>query len=376
MRHLLVVLTSITATASSAAADGAPRLLDTIGVFETEVSAEVLPNAKPAWIPHYKFIVEFDGYGSEDVVLVQWKQGGAAIGKPVPCSSSIFVKDGQVNPQTAVVPANLAYFDCRHPKEAAITRSGAFSLVLVYKQTLANKQLPLGTLDLDVIELKQGSQNKQTSAWMASHDHRLKGATIEENVNSTGDVQITLRNAMLQHHDAARTANLGGPTHYTIRFWTKYKQGGPATMSMSCLLDGKKVTEARHAGGSNRSYWTFKAKERETGAWSQQVFQFYASRVYKQADEGSTVWMWSEHPGDYRCVATAGGEMVKEVFFTIGADGKIVESPCQAQVATLRHVHVIRAKDGNIANTPFDAKAARKGFFGHVAWSAGCPAGT
>jgi hypothetical protein len=375
MRQIILIVTSLLLTAGPASAEGAPRLLDTIGVYETEVSAEVVSNAKPAWAPAYKFVVEFDGYGAEDVVLVQWKQGGQAIGKPAPCSASAYVKDVQVNPQTAVFPANLALFDCKHPKELAISRAGAFSLELVYKQTLVDKKSSLGKLELNVIELKQGSQNKQTANWVASHDHRLAGATIEENVNPTREAQVTLQNAMLQHHEAERAADLGSPTHYTIRFWTKYKQGGPVTMNMSCMLDGKKVTEARQTGGSTRSYWTFKGKDRETGAWSQQEFQFYKSRVYKRMEEGPDVWLWSEHPGDYRCVATSGGETVKEVFFTIGADGKIVESACQAQVATLRHIHVIRAKDGKIANTPVDASAARKGFFGHVAWSAGCPAG-
>ena len=43
---LLVAATSLTITVGSAA--GEPVLLDTIGVYETEVAAEVQPNAKPA----------------------------------------------------------------------------------------------------------------------------------------------------------------------------------------------------------------------------------------------------------------------------------------------------------------------------------------
>ncbi len=308
-------------------------------------------------------------------MLVQWKQGGKPIGKPAPCSARAFAKDVQVNPQTPVLAANLALFDCKHPKDLAIASAGTFSLELVYKETLADKQSALGTLELIVIPLQQGSQNKQTRTWIASQDHRLALATIEEHVNDAHDAQVNLKRAMLQHHDANRAAKLGSPTHFTIRFWTKYKQGGPTTLTMSCLLDGKPVTDARHTKGANRSYWTFKGTERETGAWIQQEFQFYASRVYKQSDEGAGVWQWSEHPGDYRCVAAANGETVKEVFFTIGANGAIVDSACQAQLTTLRHVHVVRSKDGKISNTSVDAQAGRKGFFGRVSWGAGCPAG-
>jgi len=370
----LIALGSLVVTPGLAAADGGPLLLDTVGVAETEVGVDVQSNAKVAWVPTYRFVVQFDGYDQNDVVLVQWKQGGKAIGKPAPCAARAFVKETQVNPQTPMVPVNLALFDCKHPKEAAISRGGAFTLELVYKQTLADKKSPLGTLEATAIELKQGAQNKQISTWTVSHDHRLAGATIEENVNTGRETGRNLEAAMLQHHEAERAAKLGGPTHYTIRFWTKYKQGGPVTMNMSCLLDGKSVVEANQTHGETRGYWTFKGKDKDNVTWAQQEFQFYKSRIYKQADEPG-VWQWSEHPGEYRCVATAGGEIVKEVLFTIGADGKIVDSPCQAQIRTLRHVHLARTKDKAVSNTTVDAKAAKKGYFGRVTWGAGCPAG-
>ena len=265
----LVALGSLLATTGTAAAEGGPVLFDTVGVYETEVGADVLANQKPAWVPSYQFVVQFDGYDQNDVVLVQWKQGGKAIGKPAPCAATAFAKDAQVNPQTAVVPVNLMLFKCKHPKESAISQAGGFTLELVYKQTLADKQTKLGILEATAIELKQGSQNKQISTWMASHDHRLAGATIEELLNVSREAQDNLKRAMLQHHDASRVAKLGGPTHYTIRFWTKYKKGGPVTMNMSCLLDGKPVVEARQTGGETRSYWTFKGKDKEAGEWSQ-----------------------------------------------------------------------------------------------------------
>lgn len=376
IRIALGVLTTLGLTAGVATA-GTPRLIDTVGLYETELAVYMAPNAKPAWVPQYKFIVEFDGYAQEDVVLVQWKRGGKAIGKPHPCSATAAAKDAQVNPQQPVYPVNLALFDCRHPNDAAITKAGTFTLDLVYKQTLETTLTPLGTLEMKVIELKQGSQNKQTATWTVSHDHRLGMATIEESVNGARAVDLAFQQVVLQHNDASRKASLGSPTHYSIRFWTKFKQGGPNAIAMACLLDGKRVVEARHTGGETRSYWTFQGKDKESGEWSQQVFSFYKSRVYKQPGitEDPDVWVWSEHPGTYRCVATAGGETVSEVSFTIGTDGAIVDSACQAQVATLRHIHVVSAKPGAHTNTTLDAAASKKAYFGHVVWKKGCPQG-
>ena len=375
IQSVLGVITMLGLSASAAAAEGTPRLIDTVGAYETEVAAYIAPNAKPAWVPQYKLIVEFDGYAQEDVVLVQWKQGGTAIGKPFACGATAAAKDAQLNPTQPVYPVNMAYYDCRHPNDAAITKAGNFTLELVYKQTLANKQTPLGTLEMKVIELKQGSQNKQTPSWTVSHDHRVGLATIEEHVNRSREAAYDLQQIALLHNEAGRKAKLGGPPHYTIRFWTKFKQGGPNTLSMACLLDGKRVVEARHTGGETRSYWTFQGKEKESGKWEQQEFQFYKSRAYKEGDGASSpdVWIWGDHPGDYTCVATAGGETVAEVSFTVGADGAIVDTPCQAQVATVRHVHIAKMKAGKVTNTTLDTGASKKAFFGHVAWKKGCP---
>ncbi len=374
IRIALGVLTTLGLTAGMATA-GTPRLIDTVGLYETELAVYMAPNEKPAWVPQYKFIVEFDGFAQEDVVLVQWKQGGKAIGKPHPCSAIYAAKDAQVNPKEPVYPVNLAMFDCRHPDDAAIKKAGTFTLDLVYKQTLETTLTPLGTLEMKVIELKQGSQNKQTTTWTVSHDHRLGMATIEETVLNSSNPAMDFQQVVLQHHDAARKTSNGSPTYYSIKLWTKFKQGGPNTIAMACLLDGKRVVEAVHGGGLTRSYWTYKGKDKESGEWEQQVFNFYKSRVYKQAGipDDPNVWVWSEHPGAYRCVASAGGETVSEVSFTVGTDGAIVDSTCQAQVATLRHIHVASAKPGAHTNTTLDTAASKKAYFGHVTWKKSCP---
>ena len=69
----------------------------------------------------------------------------------------------------------------------------------------------------------------------------------------------------------------------------------------------------------------------------------------------------------------AGGEIVKEVYFTVGADGKIQPSKCDAAVRLLGHVHVARSKDLATADLPVDENDGRKAFFGWMSWPAGCP---
>ncbi len=49
--------------------------------------------------------------------------------------------------------------------------------------------------------------------------------------------------------------------------------------------------------------------------------------------------------------------------------------PCQAQVSTLRYVHVVRATDGIVGNVPYKQAAGKSDYLGHVKWKGGCPGG-
>ncbi len=375
----VVVTLGISALPSSAAAESAPRLIDTVGEVETELGITIDPASKPTWAPKQNFIVEFDGYSTEDVVLVQWKQGGKALGKPVACSADGFVKEVQSQPTKPMFPANMAHFMCQHPKEVGISKAGTFTFELTYKQTLADKKFPLGTLEMTVIEIKQGSGNKQFSTWVASQDHRMPVATIEEQIKGrSGREWEDLMPAMMQHHEVNRkNDNYGAPPIYVVKFWTKFKnEKQPPLIKLACMLDGKKVAEGTNGSARRYEYWTYTSKTTQDNVrWQQHRFALSNVYAYRDPNAPKDAWIWGEHPGDYRCVALAGGETVKEVFFTIAADGTIKNSECQAQVNTVRHVHLVRAKDTAAANMPVDAKAGKKGFFGRVAWAAGCPAG-
>lgn len=377
LKRLLLSIASSLAIAGSAYGDTTPRLIDTIGIFETEVGLDISSSGKPAWTPTYNFILEFDGYENDDVVLVQLKQGAKAIGKPAPCKARTFVKTIQARTEAPVLPVNLAYFDCDHPKEGAIAKAGTYSLELTYKQTLADKKHALGSLQFTVLEIKQGSQNKPFSTWTLSHDQRMPIATVEEHVNASvaRDPKDGLERAAFMHHEADRKAKQGGSTYYTFEFWTKAKDKPLNDVTMSCLLDGKKVAEPRYTGSDNLEHWTFTGKKgQEKTIWQRHQFQASQTYVWQEPDKAGKMFVFAANPGEYRCVATSGGEMVKELFFTIGKDGTFVDSPCQAQLNTLRHVHVVRTKDGAVATAKVDAKAGTRGFFGRVAWGAGCPA--
>lgn len=375
----VVVALGISALPVYAAAESVPRLIDTVGVVETELGITIDPASKPTWAPKQHFIVEFDGYATEDVVLVQWKQGGKAIGKPVACSADGFVQEVRSQPTKPVFPANLAHFMCQHPKETGIAKAGTFTFELTYKQTLADKKFPLGTLEMTVIEIKQGSQNKQFSTWVVSQDHRMPIATIEEQIKGrSGRAWEDLSPAMMQHHEVNRkNDNYGAPPVYVVKFWTKFKNlKKTPDIKLACMLDGKKVAEGTsgHVGGFD--YWSYTGKTGQDNVrWQQHTLTLKNLYAYRDPNSPKDSWVWAEHPGDYRCIALAAGETVKEVFFTIAADGTIKDTECQAQINTVRHVHLIRAKDTAVANMPFDAKVGKKGFFGRVTWAAGCPAG-
>lgn len=368
---LIFLVVAVVSPAVAEATGDPPRIIDTLGLYETNISAHIPSSSKPAWVPESRFVVGFSDYSPEDVVLVQWKAGAKAIGKPEACVASTFVKEASPGPGKPALPVGWAIFDCRHPAAAGISKAGKFSLELSYKQTLANTRHALGTLEFEVIQISQGALNKQVKTWIVSQDHRLAGATIEERVQSNSNPEYDLQRIALQHHDAARQHG-GDAPFYTIRFWTKYKQGGPTSLTMACLLDGKKVLDGQlDSGQKPYGYWTYRGKEKDNITWEQRSFQFSTSRAWTKAGENAPgLWMFDQHPGEYRCVATAGGEIVKEVWFKVDKDGAIAPGACQSNVTTPRHVHLLKSKDAAVSNVPVSTKG--RAYF-RSAWRKGCP---
>jgi hypothetical protein len=371
MSRLAVVLVPSMLLAS--AASGAPRIIDQIGAAETDVRVVAIPGNPVRWLPEARFHVEHPGWSQEDVVLVDWRDGKKSLGKPLPCAATHFLKAVQKDPTTPAVPANVGYFHCRFKDDAAITRAGAYQLGLTYRETLSGKTYDLGVLSFKAIEIAQGSQNKPTPTYADDRDHQLGLATIERYTGGYNDPGEIMQDALEKHHRVRDDQ----PNEIAIRFWTKHDARGPTQMTMSCLLGDRKVAEASNAGrGGSSGYWTHKGKERLNVRYQQHTFIFMKMISGKMKPGHEARFALGDNPGDYRCVAMAEGEIVKEVFFTVGPDGEIARTRCDDQAVLLDHVHIVRAVDKAIANLPYDEKAGKKtGYFGRVVWKDGCPSG-
>ena len=354
---------------TSPVAAGEPRLLDSIGIQESDARALAVNGNPNTWVPEVSFFLEFDGWSQEDVVLVEWREGKKVIGKPFVCATAHFMREVQDNPTTPIFAANLARFTCRFPDAAGISRPGIFELGLTYKQTLAGKTWDLGRLEMRVVEILVGSANKPVTSYADDRDHQLGLTTIEEYFGEHGEPEADLRVAAKIHHRL-----LAGGVAIAIRFWTKYDDTGPRTITMTCLQGDQKVGEGRNVlRGRKSGSTTFVGKDRQDVNYVQQGFALNGMRPGKNPGSGGAPFYLGDHPGDYRCVAMAGGEIVKEVFFSVGADGEIQRTACDDEARTLRQVHIVSAKEHAIANLPRDEKiAARGAFFGRVTWKAGC----
>jgi hypothetical protein len=355
MKDLLAAAILLAATPAVAA----PRIVDSIGARDSDVRVHTYPSNPIVWVPEVSFFVDTDaeGYAPEDVVLVEWREGKKAVGKPFPCAASAAVD-------------TVAYFSCRPPQDAGISRAGAFSVALAYQKPLAGKTFDLGELRFKAVEIAQGAMNRPRISFADDRDHQLGVVTLDEHRGGASSPAEQLMTA-LRIDKRLET----GPNEIAIRFWTKFDRSGPNGITMTCLLGDRRVATAENSGsGGSASYWTYDKRQQVSVDYRQQVFRFLTLRTGKRTDDADGGFYLGDHPGDYRCVAMADGEVLREIHFTVGADGEIAGTACDREASLLRHVHVVRATDGTIANLPYDRKAGKAaGFFGRVAWPAGCP---
>lgn len=154
-------------------------------------------------------------------------------------------------------------------------------------------------------------------------------------------------------------------------------------LKATCLFDGKRIAEADSVGGHKFDYWSYKRKgspDRDKPSWVQAEFFLYSLHPRPDAEGNKGSWAkpqhWmNENPGDYKCVITGDGDVVKEVHFKVGADGEVVREPCQAQsVNSLSTVTLVRTMDKKLSDTGYDKNAGKKSAFqGRVKWAKGCP---
>jgi len=365
-----------------------PVVMDTLGTFDTQVKAYTTSERPPTWVPELKVVIQVDGYAAEDVLVYQLKQGAKKIGKAHTCSSSTSYSDkapvGTIPGVTKEV--DLVYFECKPDEKQGIAKGGAYQLELSYKQPLAGKEhKAFATLHFDVIVAAQGNFNNPWNHYVESGDHNLNVSMVyESQVREYGSSDAGRMLSGALGRASGKVAQPDIPPSVVIRTWFKERDPAMPRTTMSCMYNGKKVDgDDGDYQSVSRDYYSFVKKGKDTQyteRWIQRLYQLQKLKFdppcgwekYKKSGGATMDQFWlSKNPGEYRCVIMGGGEILKEVFFTV-KDGKIVQSPCQPKINTVRQLVLVPAKDTKITNTKYDKKAGAIGFL-RVKWDKGCP---
>ena len=355
-----------------------PVLIDTIGSLETKVLVVARVARPMVWVPEPYLLVRFSGYESDDIIIMQVMDGGKAIGKPMRCGARFYFKK-----------LGLSQFKCRPSKDFGLTETGVFKLKVTYRQTLVQQDHPLAELTLPVLELKHGAKSNPSFTFGDDLDASLNVSTIEETggtgfnhaSSELGFVGSGRSGAYDKVFDSIITAHdlpESTPTAL-IRTWFKAGKNMIRT-KIACLYNGKKVGEAPDTSHDDRSIWSFTEGGEMRAVWTRISYLLHMLIIrprysgLKIAPAGSVHYL-SENPGEYRCVITGNGEILKELYFTIGKDGQIVKPECQAKsMKNLRQVTLLRQVNKKLSFVPYDKAAGQKaGYYGNAVWAKGCP---
>jgi hypothetical protein len=371
--------------AAPAAAD--PVVMDTLGVFDTQVKAYTTSERPPTWVPELKVVIAIEGYAAEDVLVYQLKQGAKKIGAAHTCSSSTSYAD---KAPTGTIPGvtkelDLVYFDCKPDEKQGISKGGDYQLELSLKQPLSGKEFKaFASLHFNVIVAKQGNHNDPWNFYVHNGDHNLNVSMAYESlVREYGPSDAGRMLSGVVGRASGKVAQPTIPPHVMIRTWFKEGETAMPRTTMSCMYNGKKVDgDDGDYQTESRDYYTFVKKGKDTRfteRWIQRLYTLAKLKFdppcgwekFKKSNLSMDQFWLSKNPGEYRCVIMGGGEILKEVFFTV-KDGKIAQSPCQSKINTLRQVTLVPAKDTKVSNIKFDKKAGAIGFH-RVKWDTGCP---
>ncbi len=346
-----------------------PVIIDSIGQYDTELQAYGHPGtkAKPSrWSLKLKFYIKYENIAQDDAVMIEVLKDGKSLGEPASCQYAKLVKEGQ-----------LAYFKCDAPKkgsdfEKLLNTEGEHTVKLTYKKLIEGIEFKdFANFKVNVKQAMQGAANNPSLKWTTDHDMKLSVSTIEEEIphGTPTDGGIT---------GAIRFAFQKEDSIMTIRTWFKKDKGYHPTR-MACLYKNKRVAEAQGHKGKEYSYWSYLKKgsmERNNSQWTQHYYQLNTLHPRPSPTGPKRDYFFlNKNPGDYRCVISGGGEVLKELFFKVGADGEIVKSACQLEsMNTLHTVTLLAAKNHKLSTVAFDEKAGtRSGFEGRVRWSDSCP---
>lgn len=377
-----------------------PILIDTIGGLTTEVRVlrdsvynQKKKNSENVWFPQPEFFLQMDNIESDDVVEIQLMQKKKKLGKPWSCQYKNHFKDIDLDhvfkmSHPDVKTLNIAHYECPLPRERhdkdLLTGDGEYAVSLTYKQTLAGKSFAdFALLKFRVTKLLEGARNSPYVTFGQNYDNMLFATTVERDIHRGASMNAGMLDAQW-----ATTGGKYFTGHLNIRTWLRHTQTtSRLNPKMSCLLNGKKVFEQDGDGKIGREFHAYPKKgaaEMEFTTWERWDFYFQRAPFSpgfnihpktKQAMENPRQQAWfylDKNPGEYKCVLTAKGDVLREIYFKVDDKGDIVGSECDKAIVALPHVHLARVVEKK-SLAPFDKKAKSQAFFRDITWPASCP---
>jgi len=355
--HLfLLPLLGLSLLGGRALAEDAPIALEKWGRYHVNITP-YMPHPSPpkgqkvVWVPRVSLVFKVTAPESDDIVELQHFQGGRKWGPVQKCLIRTTQMVKRRGPGGKELGYSLVVPECLMDEKLAISKTGAFSVEVGYKQTRAGKlHAKLGTYRYEVKNFNSVWPGKggPTKAFYADHDFRMGEAWSY--LNSDGQLGLWT--------------------------WFKYnREGEPAVRGgrMRCFVGAKKLSF--HESPTARTTVDYehysKPLVHQKITWG--LFYWWAARV-----DGVMAGEWlKQNPGQYRCTLTQAGEISRELFFEVGADGAIKPAPCEGggpeQVRALDTEHLVKLTFKKNPDLPFNKAAFRKaGLYGKK-WGKGCP---
>lgn len=348
---------------------GKPFVIDTVGHQWTRLRVRTAPGPskgnkrQPSRYSIYaEFAVYYEDMASEDVVLIQPTKGGKKLGPPKLCKTNVFtdIPVAVVNCDTH--PGSPDYRDL-------YSASGDVQVQLIYRKVIEGKEFKnFETLLLRLNQLPQAGT--YPPSWGADYDMELGPSIIQQYSGNfvLGDWADSV-------HDAWNHSVSHLPASQLLMRTMFKSNGSSEPRRVACLHEGKRVFESKVQDRWNASEQAFRGGDWQVTHWQQGVIFFYGVRSRPVSGLGGAMYFLSEHPGEYKCVITGGGKVLKELYFTIDAKGNIAKPACQAKsMNSPRSITLLTTKLKTPYNAKWDKKlAAKRAYGGGATWAKGCP---
>ncbi len=317
---------------ASAHAGAAVQPIDAWGRYITSLDIQYkMEGKKMKWVPKGNFLFQVKGAESDDVILAQYYLGKKKWGKEIKCPV-------QVQPMRGTDYSFVSAYNCAPnlDKDGITKPAKSVKVVLGYRQLAEGKDhRDLATYSFAVLAHKGASGNTE---FHIDKDFRMGEAWLHLLQNGR---QWNLFSWFKTGNDRESRMYANG---FKIRCSVGDKKLNMATM-----------TNSRY----DYEYDDYSAKSSEDRKTRWSMFYFFPM--------GNGQEFFKNNPGKYRCVLTRGGELDREFYFEIGADGKPVKPACQQGdnplVRTPESTTFIKTVFKNPQDRKFDAKAFVKGAF-------------